>query len=164
MPENVTDAPSSLTENNAFFECKLRTLHCVARDVSNMLRDSGLRPTRQRVALGRLLYASGDRHVTAEMLHEEANSASIPVSLATVYNTLHQLTEAGLLRELAVEGSKMWFDTNTTEHHHFLLEDDNQLLDIPGAGVTIDRINDIPEGMEIARIEVIVRLRRTKAS
>jgi Fur family iron response transcriptional regulator len=129
-----------------------------------MLRGSGLRPTRQRVALGRLLYATGDRHVTAEMLHEEANNASVPVSLATVYNTLHQFTEAGLLRELAVEGSKMWFDTNTSDHHHFLLEDDNQLLDIPGAGVAINHINDIPEGMEIARVEVIVRLRRKKPS
>ncbi len=164
MPEYATDAPIPLRQTGELFDCKLRSAGCVARDVSNMLRGSGLRPTRQRVALGRLLYGSGDRHVTAEMLHDEASSASMPVSLATIYNTLHQFTQAGLLRELAVDGSKMWFDTNMSDHHHFLLEDDNQLLDIPGKGVAVNHINDIPEGMEIARIEVVVRLRRKTES
>lgn len=162
MAECATDAPTTLVETDEHIDCMLRTVGCVARDVSNMLQGSGLRPTRQRVALGRLLYGSGDRHVTAEMLHDEAERASIPVSLATVYNTLNQFTHAGLLRELPVDGSKMWFDTNTTDHHHFLLEDENQILDIPGQGVAIANIGNIPEGMEIARVEVVVRLRRKR--
>jgi Fur family iron response transcriptional regulator len=145
-------------------DCGLRPSLCVARDVGAMLRDSGLRPTRQRIALGRLLYAKGDRHVTAEILHEEAMRARVPVSLATVYNTLHQFTEVNLLRELAVDGSKTWFDTNVTEHHHFLVEDDNRLMDIPGQQVSVERMPEIPEGMEVARVDVVVRLRRKPAA
>ena len=98
-----------------------------------MLRDVGLRPTRQRMALGWILFAKGDRHLTAEMLYEEATKAKVPVSLATVYNTLHQFTDVGLLRQVAVDGSKTYFDTNTTAHHHFFVEGDNALVDIPGA-------------------------------
>src|SRR5262245_42882106 len=95
-------------------------------DIAGVLKRAGLRPTRMRIALGSLLFGSGDRHVTAEMLHMEAISSAIPVSLATVYNTLHQFTEAGLLREVAVEGSKTYFDTNTSDHHHFYFERDGQ--------------------------------------
>ena len=106
---------------------------CPWHDVKSMLRDVGLRPTRQRMALGWILFAKGDRHLTAEMLYEEATKAKVPVSLATVYNTLHQFTEVGLLRQVAVDGSKTYFDTNTTAHHHFFVEGDNALVDIPGA-------------------------------
>ena len=84
------------------------------------------------MALGWILFAKGDRHLTAEMLYEEATKAKVPVSLATVYNTLHQFTEVGLLRQVAVDGSKTYFDTNTTAHHHFFVEGDNALVDIPG--------------------------------
>src|SRR3974390_2496465 len=90
--------------------------------VKAVLRGVGLRPTRQRMALGWMLFGKGDRHVTAEMLHEEAVKAKVPVSLATIYNTLHQFTEVGLLRQVAVDGSKTYFDTNVTEHHHFSIE------------------------------------------
>src|SRR5690349_23194582 len=90
-----------------------------------MLRQAGLRPTRQRLALAELLYGKGNRHISAEGLHEEAMVQRVPVSLATVYNTLHQFTEAGLLREVAVDGSKTYFDTNTSDHHHFFVEDDD---------------------------------------
>jgi Fur family iron response transcriptional regulator len=83
----------------------------------------------------------------------------VPVSLATVYNTLHQFTEAGLLRQLAVDGSKSYFDTNMTEHHHFFLEDDDTLMDVPGE-IAVGDLPTPPEGMEIARVDVIVRLRR----
>ena len=96
-----------------------------------MLRDVGLRPTRQRMALGWILFAKGDRHITAEMLYEEASKAKVPVSLATVYNTLHQFTDVGLLRQVAVDGSKTYFDTNVSQHHHFFVEGENDLLDIP---------------------------------
>ena len=106
---------------------------CPWHDVLALLRQVKLRPTRQRMALGWLLFAKGDRHLTAEMLYEEANRAKIAVSLATVYNTLHQFTDAGLLREVAVNGSKTYFDTNVSDHHHFFIESEHNLVDIPRA-------------------------------
>ncbi|KZL20068.1 Ferric uptake regulation protein [Pseudovibrio axinellae] len=130
------------------------------QDVTGMLRDAGLRPTRQRVALAELLYSQGNRHISAEVLHEEAILANVPVSLATVYNTLHQFTEVGLLREVAVEGTKTYFDTNISEHHHFFLEDENRVVDIPESGLTLENLPVPPEGMEISRVEVVVRLRK----
>ena len=130
------------------------------REVRDMLRVAGLRPTRQRVALAELLYSHGNRHISAELLHEEAEAAHVPVSLATVYNTLHQFTQAGLLREVAVEGTKTYFDTNTDDHHHFFIEGDNQVIDIPGSGVSMARLPEAPEAMEIVRVDVVVRLRR----
>jgi Fur family iron response transcriptional regulator len=89
-------------------------------------------------------------------------SAKVPVSLATVYNTLHQFTEAGLLREVAVDGSKTYFDTNTSDHHHFFVEDDNQVIDIPEGRMGVGNIPEPPEGYEISRIDVVVRLRRVR--
>ncbi|MBD8555396.1 transcriptional repressor [Rhizobium sp. CFBP 8762] len=123
------------------------------------LREFGLRPTRQRTALADLLFAKGDRHLTVEELHEEAVDAGVPVSLATVYNTLHQFTEAGLIRVLAVEGAKTYFDTNTSDHHHFFVEGENEVLDIPINDLVIDNIPEPPEGMEIAHVDVVIRLR-----
>lgn len=133
---------------------------CPWHDVKSMLRDVGLRPTRQRMALGWILFAKGDRHLTAEMLYEEATKAKVPVSLATVYNTLHQFTEVGLLRQVAVDGSKTYFDTNTTAHHHFFVEGDNALVDIPGAEQIVGTMPAAPNGYEIARVDVVVRLRK----
>src|ERR1700738_1737821 len=101
---------------------------CPWHDVRTMLRRVGLRPTRQRMSLGWILFAEGDRHVNAEVLYEEATRAKVPVSLATVYNTLHQFTEVGLLRQVAVDGSKAYFDTNNNEHPHFFIEEKNDLL------------------------------------
>jgi Fur family transcriptional regulator, iron response regulator len=133
---------------------------CPWHDTKAMLRQVGLRPTRQRMALGWMLFAKGGRHITAEMLYEEATRAKVPVSLATVYNTLHQFTEVGLLRQVAVDGSKTYFDTNATDHHHFFVEGEHALLDIPGADVILDKMPTPPEGYEIARVDVVVRLRR----
>jgi Fur family iron response transcriptional regulator len=133
---------------------------CPWHDVKAKLREVGLRPTRQRLALGWLLFSKGDRHITAEMLYEEARSAKMPVSLATVYNTLHQFTDAGLLRQVAVEASKTYFDTNSSQHHHFFLEGENRLLDIPDSDVVVGATPVPPEGYEIARVDVVVRLRR----
>jgi len=133
---------------------------CPWHDVKSKLRDVALRPTRQRMALGWILFAKGDRHLTAEMLYEEASKAKVPVSLATVYNTLHQFTEVGLLRQVAVDGSKTYFDTNTSAHHHFFVEGDNELVDIPGAEEILGKTPVAPAGYEIARIDVVVRLRR----
>jgi Fur family iron response transcriptional regulator len=133
---------------------------CPWHDVKSMLRQVGLRPTRQRMALGWLLFGKGDRHITAEMLYEEATRAKVPVSLATIYNTLHQFKEVGLLRQVAVDGSKAYFDTNTSAHHHFFVEGEDELLDIPDANMLVGDNPTPPEGFEIERVDVIVRLRR----
>jgi Fur family iron response transcriptional regulator len=133
---------------------------CPWHDVKSMLRQVGLRPTRQRMALGWILFAKGDRHLTAEMLYEEATKAKVPVSLATVYNTLHQFTDVGLLRQVAVDGSKTYFDTNVSDHHHFFVEGENELVDIPSADVIVGNTPTAPEGYEIARVDIVVRLRR----
>jgi Fur family iron response transcriptional regulator len=127
-------------------------------NIAERLRVAGLRPTRQRVALARLLFAGGNRHVTAELLHEEAHRSKVPVSLATVYNTLHQFTQVGLLREVAVEGAKAYFDTNTSNHYHFFCEHSGKLMDIDTTSIRIDGLPEAPEGMSISRVDVLVRL------
>jgi Fur family iron response transcriptional regulator len=108
------------------------------------------------------LFGKGDRHITAEMLYEEAAKAKVPVSLATVYNTLHQFTDAGLLRQVAVDGSKSYFDTNVSQHHHFFIEGENDLVDIPDADVVVGKTPVPPDGYEIARVDVVVRVRKKR--
>jgi Fur family iron response transcriptional regulator len=129
--------------------------------VLEQLKAAGLRPTRQRLALAKLLLESGPRHVTAEELFHEARTAGIPVSLATVYNTLHQFTSVGLLREVVVDMGQSYFDTNTSHHHHFFDEATRALTDIPDDDIEIGRLPEPPTGSEIERVEVIVRLRRS---
>ena len=131
-----------------------------ANQIRKRLCEIGLRTTRTRVALGNILFAKGNRHISAEMLFEEANQAKFSVSLATVYNTLHQFTEAGLLRQVAIDSSKCYFDTNNTEHHHYYLEDSHELMDIPLTDVAVGEIPLPPAGYEIVRVDVVVRLRR----
>lgn len=114
------------------------------------------------MALAEILFAHGNRHISAEGLHEEATVQRVPVSLATIYNTLHQFTEARLLREVAVDGSKTYFDTNTDDHHHFFVEDDNEVIDIPVGQMGVGRVPEPPPGYEISRIDVVVRLRRVR--
>lgn len=128
--------------------------------VEKRLRAAGLRPTRQRMALAELLFARGDRHLSAEELHEEALAAGYSLSLATVYNTLHQFTRAGMLRVLGIEGAKTYFDTNTSDHHHFLVEETSELIDIGEGPISVSNLPQPPEGMEIANIDIVVRLRR----
>ena len=125
------------------------------------LRAVGLRPTRQRMALARLLFGHGNRHVTAESLYDSAQGADIKVSLATVYNTLHQFTAAGLLRQVVVDSSRSYFDTNVDEHHHFYLEDTGEITDIPGDWINSFAPTGLPDNMELSRIDVVVRLRST---
>ena len=127
--------------------------------VVDVLRAAGLRPTRQRVALAGLLFGGPDRHVSAEVVYEEALRAGVSVSLATVYNTLHQFTEAGLLRELAVSGAKSFFDTRTSPHHHFWNEADGTTTDVPVDAIGISHLPEPPDGLEIAGVEVMIRLR-----
>lgn len=126
------------------------------------LAGAGLRPTRQRKALADLLVGDGrDRHVTAESLFEAAAGSGEKVSLATVYNTLRAFCDAGLLREITVDGSKSYFDTNMSDHPHFYWEDDNRLSDAPADQLQIARVPDAPEGAEIASVDVVIRLRRS---
>jgi len=140
-------------------EGRPQTMHREAPlPVSELLRKAGLRPTRQRMTLGRLLFEGGDRHITAEQLHAEVSGLGERVSLATVYNTLHQFKRAGLLRELAIEGSKAYFDTNTSNHNHFLLEPNGELMDIPGDAISVEGLPEPPEGMKITHVDVVVRL------
>ncbi len=124
------------------------------------LRAAGLRPTKQRVALANLLFREEDRHLTAESLQEEAHKAGVRVSLATIYNTLHQFTEARLLNQVAVEAGRSYFDTNIHEHQHFYVEDEGMLIDIPGASIEVAGVPAAPKGMRVDRVDVVVRLKR----
>jgi len=125
-----------------------------------VLRMAGLRPTRQRVALAELLFAGEHRHVNAEELHGEANASHVNVSLATVYNTLHQFQEAGLLREVAIDASRSYFDTDTSDHHHFYIEDEQRVIDIPTSSIVIQGLPEAPEGMVVTHVDVVVRVKK----
>jgi Fur family transcriptional regulator, iron response regulator len=140
-------------------QSRYRRLMKEVLDLEGRLRSAGLRPTQQRLSLARLLFGSGDRHVSAEALHDEAAAARISVSLATVYNTLNQFKAAGLLREIAIEGERSYFDTNTSNHFHFFNEERKELMDIEADGVTVGGIPELPSGKVIDRIDVIVRLK-----
>lgn len=128
-----------------------------------LLRAARLRPTRQRLALARLLFEKGDRHVAAEELHGEALAAQVPVSLATVYNTLHQFVAAGLLREVVINPGRSYFDTNVSDHHHFFYEDSGTLRDIPGDSIAVSNVPPPPDGGSIRRVDVVVRVEKTAA-
>ncbi|CUJ87362.1 Fur family transcriptional regulator [Shimia thalassica] len=128
---------------------------------TNWLSGAGLRPTRQRVALASLLVGDGmDRHVTAESLYADVCERGESVSLATVYNTLRAFCDAGLMQEITVDGSKSYFDTNTHDHPHFFWEEDRVLTDAPADQLEILRLPELPEGAEISKVDVVIRLRR----
>ncbi|MGB8818559.1 MAG: iron response transcriptional regulator IrrA [Rhizobiaceae bacterium] len=128
--------------------------------IEDRLRRVGLRPTRQRRDLARIIFRKGDRHFTAEDLQSEVAEAGIGISLATIYNNLHQFTGAGLLRPLSMDGSRTFFDTNVSNHNHFLVEGGNEVIDIPDNAISMDGLPQAPEGYEISHVDVIVRLRR----
>lgn len=129
---------------------------------SDWLAKANVRPTRQRVALAALLVGDGqNRHVTAESLHAASQDAGEAVSLATVYNTLRAFCDAGLIKEITVDGSKSYFDTRTDDHPHFYWEDEARLTDAPAEDLEIRRLPDAPEGAEISKVDVVIRLRRT---
>ena len=122
------------------------------------LRRSNLRPTRQRLALARILFEGSDRHVCAEELFEEARAHNIRISLATVYNCLRQFTEAGLLRDVSVAPGRSYFDTNTADHHHFYREDEGTLFDIADDALMLSQLPAPPEGTDISRVDIVLRL------
>lgn len=141
-------------------KCKSCSDICKSMDVSRKLQDAGMRITRQRVELAQLLFGNGDRHFTADALYDEAMGSKIPVSLATVYNTLQQFVSAGLIRKLGIEGQKAWYDTNISEHHHLFFEDENIIDDIDNSAISIAKLPAVPDGMVISRVEIVVRLKR----
>lgn len=129
---------------------------------TNWLTSAGLRPTRQRLSLATLLVGDGEhRHVTAESLYEASRDSGEKVSLATVYNTLRVFSDAGLLREITVNGARSYFDTNVSNHPHFFWEDSEELMDAPDEDLEIARLPAAPEGAEISKVDVVIRLRRT---
>lgn len=130
-------------------------------EITDKLVSYGLRPTRQRILLGSLLFTEECRHVTAEMLHRESKDANIHVSLATVYNTLHQFTDVGLLRDVTVEDGRSYFDTNTAPHYHFLNEDTGELKDIPAERISLSGIPAAPNGTMVSSVDVIIRVKRS---
>lgn len=127
-------------------------------EILKRLREAGLRPTRQRLALAKLLFTGNDRHVSAEMLREEATKAGVRVSFATIYNTLNQFTAVGLLRAVHVSSEKTYFDTNTREHHHFFFEESEQLQDIAPEDVVIAALPPAPEGKTISQVSLVIRV------
>jgi Fur family transcriptional regulator, iron response regulator len=139
----------------------LREIKDQAALATARLRHAGLRPTRQRVELAGLLFGDCDRHVTAESLHDEITVTGAKVSLATVYNTLHQFTEAGLLRQVIVDAARSYFDTNTGDHQHFFLEKEGLLIDIPGDTIAVAGVPVPPAGLMVDRVDVVVRVKRS---
>lgn len=126
------------------------------------LKRAGLRATRQRLELGRLLFSGEDRHMTAETLYVEAKSVGMSISLATIYNTLHQFTQAGMLRQVVVDPSRSYFDTNITDHHHFFFADEGELIDIPQDKIELSKLPRLPKGTELEGVDVVVRVTRGK--
>ena len=129
-------------------------------DMQKRLRDAGLRPTRQRIGLANLLFSGDCRHVTAEELFAEANAAALSVSLATVYNTLRQFVDVGLLREVLVDPGRAYFDTNIFDHHHFFHVAEGRLEDVPVDAVSIAKLPLAPAGAMVERVDVVIRLNK----
>lgn len=136
----------------------------IGRNLMHLLIDAGLRPTRQRIVLSGLLFAGTNRHVTAEMLYSEACDAGVSLAQATVYNTLNRFTQAGLLRRIGLDGSRSFFDTNTTPHPHYYLHGEGVLLDIPEADLLLERFPEVLPGHEVSRVDLIIHLRRKTAT
>ena len=130
----------------------------VYSQVIERLRRAGVRPTSRRLALAKILFENDHRHVTAESLYAEARDSFIPISLATVYNSLNQFTQSGLLREIIVDSQRCYYDTNTADHHHFFCERTNTLEDIACDDVILSKLPDAPEGKSITRVDVILRI------
>jgi Fur family iron response transcriptional regulator len=137
---------------------------CPVQNLKARLDMAGLRPTRQRMLLGWLLFGNGHRHVSAEDLYEEATRARAHLSLATVYNTLRQFSEASLIRQVPTGSGKAYFDTNVDEHHHYLAEGEDRMWDAPGEAVPLAGDPVAPPGYEVVGVDVIVRLKRVATS
>lgn len=129
------------------------------REAHKWLESGGVRATRQRVALARLLVGDGrHRHVSAESLHEAANEAGERVSVATVYNALRLFAGTGLLREIRTDADRLYFDTRTDNHAHFYWEADGRLEDVTEPVGAVESLPPPPPGAEIVGVDVVIRL------
>lgn len=131
--------------------------------ILDMLKGVGLRPTRQRRALGALLFRDGHRHITVDDLHQDAIDAGVPLSLATVYNTLNQFAEAGLIRRVSLHGGRTYFDTDAGDHQHFYVEAEDRIIDIAPGEIRFGQLPTAPSGYEITTVDVVIRLARIEA-
>jgi len=125
------------------------------------LGDNGIRPTKQRMVLAKLLFEKGKRHISAEALFDEVKKEDRKVSLATVYNTLKQFTKLGLIREIVVDQNKSLYCTNNESHYHLYIEDEGKMLDIPTQNIDLN-IPSIPACLTLHNVDVIVRIRTLK--
>lgn len=137
---------------------------CPVASLRHRLRSKGLRPTRQRMLLGWLLFSKGDRHISADDLYLESQAARAYLSIATVYNTLNQFSEAGLLRKVVSVGERTVFDTNTGDHHHFLVESEGTVLDIADDRLELSKLPEPPPGYRIVGVDVVVRIEKVRGS
>ena len=126
--------------------------------IKDILRNSSLRPTKQRVMIGELLFNGTDKHVTAESLYRELTASEQKISLATVYNTLHDFCEKKLLKKVTVDTEKVYFDTNTSPHHHFYSDNEKLLIDISKDKIKIQGLPKAPKGKKIKDVELIAHL------
>lgn len=129
------------------------------QEISARLRKVGLRPTKQRLNIGRLLFGANHRHITADDLFQEIQTTGEHLSLATIYNTLHHFSEAGLLRRICTGSERVYFDTDTGDHHHFYVQDEDRIVDAPAGDTIINRLPEAPEGYEIAKVDVVIHLK-----
>lgn len=128
------------------------------------LREAGLRPTKQRLALARLLLTGGYRHVTADELLAEARAEGISIAQTTVYNVLHQFHRAGLLQEVLVESGRTWYDTKIGSHIHLYDEETGVVTDLDQDPRTLQLLDklDLPAGVDVMSVDVVVRVRKKK--
>lgn len=130
----------------------------IEEKLSQRLRAAHLRLTRQRLLLAHLLFRKGNCHIVADGLYDEARSAGLSISQATIYNTLNQFLEAGLLREVIVDSHRSYFDTNLSDHHHFFVENTGELIDVAPDAITLSQVPQAPQGYDVAGVDVILRL------
>ena len=125
------------------------------------LSANGIRPTKQRMILAKLLFEKGKRHISAEDLFDEVRNEDRKISLATIYNTLKQFTSLGLIREIVVDQNKSLYCTNKENHYHLYIEDENKVIDIPTKNIDLN-IPSIPACLKLHDVDVIVRIRTLK--
>ncbi len=136
----------------------------VSRDAAvDVLKRLGLRLTTQRLALCDLLFQGPHRHLTADELYREAQAAKIPMSLGTIYNTLNQFSDAGLIRRISISADCTYFDTDVSGHQHYYIEAEDRVSDIPLKVVKVEDLPPPPEGYRVTKVDVVVHLERTSA-
>tara|TARA_B100000700_G_C14937676_1_gene805186 strand:- start:223 stop:669 length:447 start_codon:yes stop_codon:yes gene_type:complete len=127
----------------------------------NVLEKNGIRATKQRRVLAKLIFDKGKRHISAENLFDEVKKDDRKISMATVYNTLKQFTNLGLIKEIVVDQNKSLYCNNNQSHYHLYIEDESKVIDIPTKNIDLN-IPSIPACLQLHNIDVIVRIRTLK--